>query len=46
MHSLAAANYALQGIHRATDAADADAAVVQERAWQYQHLLELWNNPS
>jgi hypothetical protein len=46
MHSLAAANYALQAIYRATDAANADAAVVRERAWQYQHLLELGNNPS
>jgi hypothetical protein len=44
-HSLAAANYALQAIYRATDAADA-AAVAQERAWQYQHLLDLRNDPS
>lgn len=41
MHSIGAAIYGLQAIHRATDASDADAAVAQERDWQYQHLLEL-----
>ncbi len=40
-HSMSAANYALQAIHRASSSADADAAVAQERHWQYQHLLEL-----
>jgi hypothetical protein len=40
-HAIGAAIYALQAIHRATDASDADAAVVKERDWQYQHLLEL-----
>ena len=40
-HSIGAANYALQAIHRATNASDADAAVAKERDWQYQHLLEL-----
>ena len=43
-HSIGAANYALQAIHRATDSSDADAAVAQERDWQYQHLLELGDN--
>ena len=43
-HSLGAANYALQAIHRATRSADAAAAVAQERDWQYQHLLELGEN--
>ena len=38
-HSIGAANYALQAIHRAT--IDSDAAVARERDWQYQHLLEL-----
>jgi len=38
-HSIGAANYALQAIHRATIASDA--AVARERDWQYQHLLEL-----
>jgi hypothetical protein len=41
MHSTGAAIYALQAIHRATSAPDADAAVARERDWQYQHLLEL-----
>lgn len=40
-HSIGAANYALQAIHRATGASNADAAVANERDWQYQHLLEL-----
>lgn len=40
-HSIGAAIYALQAIHRAVSASDADAAVAEERAWQYQHLLEL-----
>ena len=40
-HAIGAAIYALQAIHRATDASDADAVVVKERDWQYQHLLEL-----
>jgi hypothetical protein len=40
-HSIGAAIYALQAIHRVMDAADADAAVVKERDWQIQHLLEL-----
>jgi len=40
-HSIGAANYALQAIHRASSSSDADAAVAKERHWQYQHLLEL-----
>lgn len=40
-HSMGAANYALQAVHRASNAADADAAVAREREWQYQRLLEL-----
>jgi len=40
-HSIAAANYALQAVHRAAGSSDADAVVAQEREWQYQHLLEL-----
>jgi hypothetical protein len=40
-HSIGAAIYALQAIHRATDSSDADAAVARERDWQLQHLLEL-----
>ena len=44
IHSIGAAIYGLQAIHRATDASEADAAVAKERAWQYQHLLELGEN--
>ncbi len=44
LHSLGAANYALQAIHRATNPSDADAAVAKEREWQLQHLLNLGNN--
>ena len=40
-HSIAAANYALQAIHRATNPSDADTAIAAVRDWQYQHLLEL-----
>jgi hypothetical protein len=40
-HSIGAANYALQAIHRATNSSDADAAIARERDWQYQHLLAL-----
>jgi len=40
-HSIGAAIYGLQAIHRVSNPADADAAVTQERAWQYQHLLDL-----
>jgi hypothetical protein len=40
-HSMGAAIYALQAIHRATNPSDADAAVAKERDWQYRRLLEL-----
>ena len=40
-HSVGAANYSLQAIHRATINSDADTVVARERDWQYQHLLEL-----
>ena len=43
-HSIGAAIYAQQAIHRATNSSDADAAVAKERDWQYQHLLELGEN--
>lgn len=43
-HSIGAANYALQAIHRAASPLDADAAVARERGWQVQHLLELGEN--
>jgi len=40
-HSLGAANYALQAVYRVADPSEADAAVAEERDWQYQHLLGL-----
>lgn len=40
-HSIGAAIYALQAIYRASDFSEADAAIAQEREWQYQHLREL-----
>ena len=40
-HSIGAAIYALQAVHRVTSAAEVDTAVTQKRDWQYQHLLEL-----
>ncbi len=40
-HSLGAAIYAQQAVWRATGPAEADAAVAQERDWQYNHLLAL-----
>jgi Imm-5 like putative immunity protein len=43
-HSIGAANYALQAIHRAASPSDAEAAVAKEREWQYQRLLELRGN--
>jgi hypothetical protein len=45
-HSIGAAIYALQAIHRATNSSDANAAVAKEREWQYQHLLGLIENSS
>lgn len=45
-HAIAAANYSLQAVHRANILADPDAAVIEERAWQYQRLLELRRKPS
>ena len=40
-HSVGAANYSLQAVHRATIDSEADVAVAREREWQFQHLLEL-----
>jgi hypothetical protein len=44
-HSIGAAIYALQAIHRAAERADVDAALAAERDWQYQRLVELGRNP-
>jgi hypothetical protein len=38
-HALGAAKYALQAVWRSTS--PSDAAIAQERDWQYQHLLAL-----
>ena len=43
-HALGPALYALQAIHRAASASDAEAAVAIERDWQYNRLLELGEN--
>jgi hypothetical protein len=40
-HSIGAANYALQAVHRAAGPSDADAAVAKERDRQYRRLLAL-----
>jgi hypothetical protein len=40
IHSIGAAIYGLQSIHRASDPAEAE-AVARERDWQYAHLVEL-----
>ena len=44
MHSIGAAIYALQAIHRASNSSEADAATAKERDWQIQHLIELRQN--
>ena len=40
-HSIGAAIYALQAIHRATNSFDAEAVIAKEQNWQYEHLIEL-----
>jgi len=40
-HSIGAANYALQAVHRAAGASDAGAAVAKERDWQIARLRKL-----
>jgi hypothetical protein len=40
-HSLGAAIYALQAVFRASDVFSAELAVVREKDWQYQHLIEI-----
>lgn len=44
MHSLGAANYALQAVHRATESEETASAVAAEREWQLQRLKELSEN--
>ena len=40
-HAIAAAIYAATAVRDATNSSDADVTTVNERNWQYQHLLEL-----
>jgi len=40
-HAIAAANYSLQAISRATDSSDVEAAIEKEKKWQYHRLLVL-----
>lgn len=42
-HALGGSIYALQAIHRASDASDADANVANELQWQTEHLEKLRN---
>ncbi len=43
-HSIGAASYTLQAIHRLSDPAEVDAAIATEYNWQVQHLIELRGN--
>ena len=40
-HAYGPAIYAQQAIHRASEDNNADTAVIKERNWQYEHLLNL-----
>ncbi|MDH7594438.1 MAG: hypothetical protein QHG99_08875 [Methanomicrobiales archaeon] len=40
-HAIAAAIYAATAVRDATDSSDAGAAALEERLWQYRHLIEL-----
>ena len=43
-HSIAAVIYALQAIYRDHSFLEAEAAIAQERDWQYKHLIKLRKN--
>jgi len=45
-HAIAAAIYAATAVRDAADSEQADAATLEEREWQYQHLLALGKDPS
>ena len=45
-HAYGPAVYAQQALYRAAEPAEADAAAVRERDWQYAHLLQLRENKS
>jgi hypothetical protein len=40
-HALAAARYAATAVRDASDFSDSGRAALEEREWQYRHLLEL-----
>ncbi|MCA9891869.1 MAG: hypothetical protein KC615_02735 [Anaerolineae bacterium] len=40
-HAVGPALYALQAIHRASSGEEADEAIANERAWQFQRLVDL-----
>jgi len=40
-HAVAAAVYAATAVRYAANPSDAESAILKERNWQYQHLLEL-----
>lgn len=40
-HAVAAAVYAATAVRYAANPSDADSAILKERRWQYEHLLEL-----
>jgi hypothetical protein len=42
-HAIAAAVYAATAVRDAANSLEADAAALEERNWQYRHLLELTN---
>ena len=45
IHSIGAANYALQAVHRAAGPLRAEAAVAKERDWQHRRLRRLRDRP-
>jgi hypothetical protein len=42
-HSYGSAVYSQQAVFRAVNPSEADAAAIEERNWQYRHLLDLLN---
>lgn len=40
-HAVAAAVYAATAVRYAANPSDADSAILEERSWQYKHLIEL-----
>jgi hypothetical protein len=44
-HAIAAAVYAATAVRYAANPSDAESAILKERNWQYQHLLEFAGRP-